>query len=111
MIYRTSPTEERPFFPLSITSGSDSLRGYQKSHPPSAGVNSVTRHFCSTCGTHLFNAPEGAPIISVFPYVWDKEPSSSPAVTFQPSYHSNFRHHTLDLKDDQPKFMDFPPRE
>ena len=109
MVYMREPKEEQPFFPLSVTDPNSALKGYKKEHPPSAGLSPVTRYFCSTCGTHLFNASAAHPVLTILPYVWDEESDSSPAVVYEPTLHTCFRDHALEPNDDKPKYPGFPP--
>ena len=111
MAYVLAPADAQPFFPLSITDPTKALKGFKKDHGPNADVHPVTRYFCSTCGTHLFNLPVGSGTVIVLPYVWDTESESSPAVVYQPVLHACFKDHALNPNDDKPKFPSFPPQQ
>ena len=108
MLYSTSPTAEQPFHPLLIADPSHSLKGYMKVDP---SMPRVTRYFCSTCGGHLFNAPEQTqhPLVSVFPYLWTQgEGEGASAVPFNPDSHSNYESCVLRIKDGKTKWKEWP---
>ena len=108
MMYATSPKPDAPFWPLTVSDPSHAVRSFYKKHSPEAGVWPCTRYFCSQCGGHLFNTPEGASVVAVFPYCWERDSSPfSPAVLFEPSCHVNSKHTAISISDGKPRHEGF----
>ena len=76
---------------VKVTAGADKVATYQKT-PLSE------RKYCSVCGGHLMT---NHPTLGVFS-------ATVPTVAFQPGLHINYAETVLPMKDDLPKFKDFP---
>ena len=87
----------KPISPLRILEGKE----YDKCYCHTQGIY---RHFCSECGTHIYNSFD-SPIIgeavSIFPYLF-------PEVQFQPIAHNHYENHKLSVIDDLPHYWDMP---
>jgi hypothetical protein len=68
--------------------------------------------FCSLCGGHLFQENLTMPFYSTFATVYDGNRSKNPIAShdpwFRPTMHVNYENRVFDMKDDLPKYMEFP---
>jgi hypothetical protein len=77
-----------------VTAGSDQLGVYQKT-PISQ------RQFCKICGGHVMTNHPPLGLIDVFV-------ATIPTLSFKPGVHVNYAETVLPMRDDLPKFKDFP---
>jgi hypothetical protein len=77
-----------------VTAGSDQLGVYQKT-PISQ------RQFCKICGGHVMTNHPPLGLVDVFV-------ATIPTLSFKPGVHVNYAETVLPMRDDLPKFQDFP---
>jgi len=77
-----------------VTAGSDQLGMYQKT-PISQ------RQFCKICGGHVMTNHPPLGLVDVFV-------ATIPTLSFKPGVHVNYAETVLPMRDDLPKFKDFP---
>jgi hypothetical protein len=77
-----------------VTAGSDQLGVYQKT-PISQ------RQFCKICGGHVMTNHPPLGLVDVFV-------ATIPTLSFKPGVHVNYAETVLPMRDDLPKFKDFP---
>jgi len=77
-----------------VTAGSDQLEVYQKT-PISQ------RQFCKICGGHVMTNHPPLGLVDVFV-------ATIPTLSFKPGVHVNYAETVLPMRDDLPKFKDFP---
>src|SRR5215472_7388377 len=78
----------------SVTAGSDQLGVYQKT-PISQ------RQFCKICGGHVMTNHPPLGLVDVFV-------ATIPTLSFKPGVHVNYAETVIPMRDDLPKFKDFP---
>ncbi len=69
------------------------------------GPDGATRMGCAACGSRVANVPsgeKGPTMRAIFPDLCES------ADWFQPTMHTNWESHALELEDDLPKFVDVP---
>jgi hypothetical protein len=79
---------------VKITRGAELVAAHQKT-PVSQ------RHYCSTCGGHLFNHHPPLGLTDVYAAI-------IPSLDFKPGVHVNYAETVLPMTDGLPKFRDFP---
>ena len=88
---------------LKTTAGADKLKTYEitpKFH----------KQFCSECGTGVWQYPASKPFIAIFPSLLETNSVKAPklAAAMKPQMHVNCENSLVDIKDDLPRFKDFP---
>mmetsp|Transcript_60228 Transcript_60228/g.136172 ORF Transcript_60228/g.136172 Transcript_60228/m.136172 type:complete len:185 (-) Transcript_60228:82-636(-) len=79
----------------------------------SLGYGKLTHTFCENCGTGLYQNPEGASYVSVYPVNFQIEsPKGGPAcplpAKYLPKAHVNYENRLFDWHDNLPKYLIWP---
>ncbi len=93
----TAPVVAAAVFPAS----SGTYQGDVRKVTVSGREDAARRVTCTNCGTKVVNEPV-FPIRTVFPALCET------ADWFKPQMHIQWNDHTLDVRDDLPKFLDYP---
>lgn len=95
MVYNLTPTDDNKFAPLVVTAGHESLASFSKT----AGIH---RHFCRTCGTHLFNQVLSVNKLGLLLGTW-----RGSGLDVEPQYHVNYESAMVRMKDGRDKYKGF----
>ena len=79
---------------VEVTAGEEHLSDFNKT-----GFN--RRRHCTKCGGNVMSVLDAAGLVDIYPVLLA-------GFAFQPTAHVQYLHRVMDMKDDLPKFRDFP---